>query len=302
VTVSLLTALLLSAPLFQPGAAETERFKAYFTKGEQLYQAGEYGAAIWNFRRADEIRVTPEVAYDLAKCHEKVNDVAFTVLYYRLYLRRAPGASDALDVAEKVGNALAQAEAEGRGFLEVEAPGAKSLTIQGHTYPETPIALFLAPGDVELSGIFGEGTRKMVAQLRTGKASVVFFEPNPAPLLEADGAPAAAVDVAAARALEPKGPGPSKLRISSYVVAGAGLAAIAVGSVLGVMARGEASRVETDKSLTYAQATEVAGSASSKGLAANLLWGVGGAALAGGVVMFVVSMPEPGMKEQRSTP
>src|SRR5439155_1140374 len=55
-----------------PGNAEQERFEGFFTKGEQLYGQGEYGAAIWNFREADSIRLTPEVAFDLAKCHEKI--------------------------------------------------------------------------------------------------------------------------------------------------------------------------------------------------------------------------------------
>src|SRR4051812_12579990 len=90
---SLVTALLLSLTLgadalYMPGAEEKERFKAYFTQGEKLYAQGEYGAAIWNFRRADRLLATPEVIYDLAKCYEKLNDVAFATYYYRLYLKR----------------------------------------------------------------------------------------------------------------------------------------------------------------------------------------------------------------------
>ena len=152
---ALLAFVLLQAPLAAPGGpAEQERFKAYFTKGESLYGAGEYGAAIWNFRKADTIRLTPEVVYDLAKCHEKLGDVAFTTYYFRQYLKRAPNASDALSVAERVGVVLAQAEAEGRGLLEVVAPGAEQITIGTRTFTEAPAVLFLPPGEFEVSASF----------------------------------------------------------------------------------------------------------------------------------------------------
>ena len=123
-----------------PGAAEQERFKVYFTQGETLYQQGDYGAAIWNFRQADSIRITPEVAFDLAKCHEKLNDVAFATFWYRQYLKRAPNATDALDVAERVGNVLARAEGEGRGLLEVTSPGATDLTVNKASFAEGHLA------------------------------------------------------------------------------------------------------------------------------------------------------------------
>ena len=41
---------------------------------------------------ADRQLATPEVIYDLAKCHEKLGDVAFATYYYRLYLKRSPAA------------------------------------------------------------------------------------------------------------------------------------------------------------------------------------------------------------------
>ena len=53
-----------------------------------------------------------------------------------------------------------------------------------------------------------------------------------------------------------------------------------------------------DKSLTVAQAQQAADASNGKALGANLLFGVGGAAVAGGALMFVFSMPEPGMKAQ----
>ena len=276
-----------------PGPAEKEAFKALFTQGEKLYSQGEYGAAIWNFRRADRLLATPEVIYDLAKCHEKLGDTAFATYYYRLYLKRAPSASDALDVAEKVGTALATAEGNGRGFLELDVPGGEKIRIGNQEFPEGPIALFLPPGDYEVTGTFPGGTKRTVAQLRTGKVTSVFFEPLSPPLLAAtEGAPDEAVSVAK----RPSGGGPSGLRVTSYLVAGLGLVAVGEGTALGVLANGEANQLKTDKTLTYTQASALANAANTKGLTANVLWGAGGALVAGGVVMFIVSMPEPGMQ------
>jgi hypothetical protein len=290
---ALLLLVVAADPVWMPGVAEKERFKAYFTQGEKLYSQGEYGAAIWNFRRADRQLATPEVIYDLAKCHEKLGDTAFATYYYRLYLKRSPSATDALDVAERVGTALSAAEANGRGLLEIEVTGGEKIKVGNYEFPEGPIAIFLPPGDFEVTGVFPEGTKRVVAQLRTGKTTSLVFEPMSPPMVDAkQGAPADAVSVRKNAA----GGGPSAMRVTSFAVAGLGVAALAVGTVMGVLASGEASQLRTDKSLNYTQAQSLANAANSKGLMANVLWGVGGAAVAGGVVMFIVSIPEPGMK------
>lgn len=296
VTGLLLSLILSASDVYLPGAVEKERFKAYFSQGERLYAQGEYGAAIWNFRRADRQLATPEVIYDLAKCHEKLGDVAYATYYYRLYLKRAPNASDALDVAERVGTALSKAEVDGRGFLEVEVYGAEKLVVANQRYPEGPVALFLPPGDYEVSGNFPGGTRKTVAQLRTGKTTNLVFEPVAPPMVDAvQGAPEGALDLADYTPNKHSG-----LRVGSYVTAGLGVAALAVATVVGVMAAGESSQLQncgSPCSLTPSSQQALANSANLKGLTANILFGVGGAAVAGGVVMFVVSMPEPGMKQ-----
>ena len=275
-----------------PGAVEKERFKAYFTQGEKLYLQGEYGAAIWNFRKADRQLATPEVIYDLAKCHEKLGDLAFATYYYRLYLKRSPSASDALDVAEKVGTALSKAEADGRGFLEVEVYAVDQILVSNQRYPEGPVALFLPPGDYDVTGEFPGGSRKMLAQLRTGKTTNLVFEPVAPPMVDAvQGAPDAAI------AVSPKGPNQHRgLRATSYVTAGLGVAALGVAEVFAVMNLGQVSQLTTDRSLTPSRATALAASANQTGLTAHILCGAGGALVAGGVVMWIVSIPEPGMK------
>ncbi len=292
VAALLAAAVLANTPTLGPSEADLERFKALFTQGEKLYGQGEYGAAIWSFKQAEAIRVTPEVAFDLAKCFEKLNDAAYTTYYYRLYLRRAPQAADALEVAEKIGSALAAGEAEGRGFLEVEGFGAKDVRLNGNVYPELPVAAFLPPGDYEVTATFPSGVQKRLVQVKTGKTTTVHLEPLPPPLVH----PGEAVP-AWASTDGPAKSGRDKARTASMVVLGASAAALAAGTVLGALAASDAGRLRSDRqNLTVGDAQRLADSANGRGAAANLLWLAGGVGAIGGGVLFAFTLPEPGQK------
>jgi hypothetical protein len=267
-----------------PGAAEQERFKAYFTQGEQLYGQGEYGAAIWNFRQADRIRVTPEVAFDLAKCHEKLNDVAFATFYYRQYLKRAPNANDALDVAERVGTVLAKAEAEGRGLLEVMSPGAVDVAINKSSFAEAPVAVFLAPGEYEVTATFPSGVKKMVAQIRTGKTTPISFEPMPPPLLDAAGS-AVSVSASVSKPL-------NTVRLVSIPLMVIGAVGVGVGIPFMLMSQSEASRCCSkmpDTTLNVSQRMQLAQDANSHATIGNLGTFVGLGVLAVGAVLLILT-------------
>jgi hypothetical protein len=269
-----------------PGAEEQERFKTFFTRGEQLYAQGEYGAAIWNFRQADSIRVTPEVAFDLAKCHEKLGDLAFSTFYYRQYLKRAPNANDALDVAERVGTVLARAEGEGRGLLELLSPGAVDLTINNARFAEAPVAMFLPPGEYEVSARFPSGVKKMVTQIRTGKTTPVAFEPMPPPLLDAS---SGADVVITARPGKPT----NKVRIIGIAAAIVGVIGIGVGVPFGILNQSAAQRccsMMPDPMTTIQQRNDLAKQANGYGLVANvgIFGGIGLVAV--GVTLIVLSI------------
>jgi len=290
--LTVLVCAVLSAPM--PGDAETAAFKAAFERGEELYQQGEYGAAIYHFKQADRMRATPEVAYDLAKAHEKLEDTAFTLYYYRLYMRRAPNAPDTLEVAERVGEALARAEADGRGFLELDAPRASDLHLGDAEFPEGPVAMLLPPGEYQVKASFPAGEKTMQVQIRTGKTASILFEPVRPPLISVEAA--LSPEMIAKGLTAPPSAGPSGLRVGSYVTAGVGVAALVVGALMGGMSASDAER-SRDLSLTVGEAQTLADSANGKAVGANILMGAGGAAVAGGAVMFVFSMPEPGMKQ-----
>ena len=139
---------------------------------------------------------------------------------------------------------------------------------------------------------FPSGIKKMQVQIRTGKTTSISFEPVTPPMVPLENALSAE---SVASGVDGISTGPSKLRVGSYVVFGVGVAAVVAGIALGVSSAADAASAK-NKGQPISQAQAYANSANAKAIGANLLYGLGGAAVAGGVLMFVFSMPEPGMK------
>jgi hypothetical protein len=300
--------MVLAVPM--PGEAEGARFQPFFEAGEALYSRGEFGAAIALFIEADRARVTPEVAFDVARCFEKLGDRAFTVLYDRLYLARSRDTADPADVADvfrRVERAVAREEEEGLGYLEVFAPRATTLKVRGRQVPRPPLALFLPPGDYVVEGVFPSGPKSLRVAVRLGRPTSVVFEPLPPPLLSADlAAPPQAVaipgvaipGVAIPDAVVPAGPptsGPPGLRVASYVVVALGVAALAAGATFGVLSTGDAA-LARDKALTVREAMTAAEAANGRGTVANVLFGAGAGVTLLGAALFGFSFLSPGPK------
>ncbi len=78
------------------------------------------------------------------------------------------------------------------------------------------------------------------------------------------------------------------LRWAPWVLAGAGVAAVAVGAALGVSARSQEAAWRAEPAVGRARALRE--TAASSALAANVLFGVGGAAVVGGGAWFVIQL------------
>jgi hypothetical protein len=296
---ALLASVAVVTALPMPGEAETKRFNDSFERAEALYSKGEYGAAIALFREADRMKVTPEVAFDLARSFEKLGDVEFTALYDRLYLQRAPDASDTREIATRLERTLSREEDDGRSLLEVFSPGALNLTVAGRHFPTPPAAMFLPPGEYVVEGQFGSGTKRQLVQVKLGQVTNVWFEPVRPPLVEASSSAAsAALEVEQPATTPPAGP--SGTRIASFIAMGLGAAALGTGLVVGALASADASRA-ADRALTVREAREAASSSNGKATVANVLFIAGGVAAATGGALFVISMPDPGVKTDEAT-
>jgi len=295
---ALLASLAVVTALPMPGDAETKRFNDSFERAEALYSKGEYGAAIALFRDADRMKVTPEVAFDLARCFEKLGDIEFTTLYDRLSLERSPDASDAREIAARIERTLSREEDDGRSLLEVFSPGALSLTISGHHFPAPPAALFLPPGEYVVEGEFSSGVKRQTVQVKLGQVTHIWFEPVRPPLVAANvSAEPTAVDVV--KSATPVA-GPSGTRIAAFIAMGLGAAALGTGLVMGALASSDASRA-ADRALTVREAREAASSSNDKATVANVLFIAGGVVAATGGALFVISIPDPGVKADEAT-
>ena len=136
----------------------------------------------------------------------------------------------------------------------------------------------------------------MSVQIRTGKTTSVSFEPLAPPMVPLENA-LSAEQIAKGADSAGHRPFSSPLLIGSVVVLGVGLAAAIAGVALGVSSAGDAASAK-NRMQSIAQAQAFANSANSKAVGANILYGVGGAAVVGGGVMlfFSLPLPEPGMK------
>jgi tetratricopeptide (TPR) repeat protein len=277
-----------------PGEAEGEAgYADFFARAEAMAAQNEDAAAIALYREAERFKGTPDSAKRLGKAYDKVGDPASATLYYRLALARAPEASDAPSLAQIVGTHLGKAGSEGKGLVEVFAPRASKISIQGREYPGAPVALFTAPGEYEVEAVFPSGKKTTRLRVKSGQVASLNFEPVQPPLLSTE---QALPEGAVAKGLtSDEGPPANVLRIVSIIAMGVGVAAGGTGVYFGLGSANDAAQAR-NTALSRQQRQQFANEANAKAVPANALMIGGAAALVAGGVMFLVSLPEPGKK------
>jgi len=94
----------LVAMLWSVGAlAQTsDRARELFNRGKEFYDQGQYEEAIGAFTAAGEIRPSPILDYNIARCHEKLGNSGEAVAAYERYLKATPGAANREEVERRV--------------------------------------------------------------------------------------------------------------------------------------------------------------------------------------------------------
>jgi tetratricopeptide (TPR) repeat protein len=297
-----LIALTLSASVSSEASASAtkrETFKQAFTTAEQRYLAKDFSGAIRAFREADALIPTPEVAFDLAQCHDKLGNLGEAISWYRRYLRRAPDSRDGLEVAERLSALLRWMESKGLGLLEIEAEGEATVSMAGEPSQPLPVAFLLPKGDHEVNLRFATGTVLRGGTISVGKATLIKVQAPPpgfgrlAPETVAANAPSSSASPALSLKSSPRTPTPT-LRKAGYWVLAASAAALATGAVLGALSNFDAARLRDEhQHLSYADATAIARGAGAKGRAANILLGAGAAGALTGTGLIAFSFGEP---------
>lgn len=163
-----LVVLAAAAPRTDPAQAE-QHSQAYLARGEKLLRDGDFENALWNFQQANTRYPSAAGAIGAAECYEHLGEKAYSVYYYRAYLRRSPGAADGLEIAERISAALFGELQNGRGFLEVESAVPGKATIDGRPVGTLPVAAFLPLGEHEVVVEFPGGSQRRVVSLKKGK-------------------------------------------------------------------------------------------------------------------------------------
>lgn len=73
----------------QPRPDREETARTRFAEGQAAYQAGDFPRAAEAFLAAYRAVASPEIAFNIAKVHERMGDLDVAIRYYELYLRRA---------------------------------------------------------------------------------------------------------------------------------------------------------------------------------------------------------------------
>lgn len=79
-----------------------EAAKAYFISGSEKFRAGLYRDAIDEFQKAYALVRSPEILYNIGKCHEALKNDDEAIYHYEMYLRFYPTAEDSEDVRHRI--------------------------------------------------------------------------------------------------------------------------------------------------------------------------------------------------------
>ncbi len=277
------------APTANPSADPATAARAAYRRGADLYKAGKYREAISAFEAADRLKPSPALQFNIGQAHEKLGDHAAALAAFARYLRLDPAAPNREAVERTVKALEGRLAATGRQMLHVttEPPGA-DLSVDGAAAGTSPLDAAYPPGPHAVSAAApGRRTAAREVLLPADRSLAVNLvlepgmDPGAAPALAAK-PPAAPLD--ATRPDPAPEPVERKNWLGPIIAGGVGVVAAGAGIVMGLQAKSAQDALlagGNDRS----QADALQSKATSSATAANVLYGVAGAAvLTGGVL------------------
>ena len=280
------------------GEAKTVEAKAHFKQGTQLYKQARYKDAIAEFETAYQLKPHGVLRFNIAQCFEKLGDIPQALRSYHQYLREVPDAEDKATVQAAMANLEKRLAEKGLQQLLVfsEPPGAE-LKIDGKVVGKAPWSGELALGkhqvQLSLKGFDPVSREVVLASDRSFEVDVTLqagasgstaavAPPPPPPVLppEAVGGQSAPLPPAGAKQTAEEKP-----RLWTWVVAGVAGAALVSAIGCGAAAKSSSNQLLGSQH-AKGQAQDLHDRAKAEQTAANVLYGVGGAAGVAGVVLF----------------
>jgi tetratricopeptide (TPR) repeat protein len=171
--------------------------RSHFEAGSRHYEAREFREAIREFELSAALVPSADLAYNIARCHEQIDEFEAAIEYYRIYLREKIDPPDKAEVDQKIVWLTEQIDARrlagrtrsqaGLLRLAVTPPGA-AITIDGRPAGTSPIpeALTVPPGRHRLF-VTAPGRQNFVAvvEVRAGDTTQAVADLPPATVHEA---------------------------------------------------------------------------------------------------------------------
>jgi tetratricopeptide (TPR) repeat protein len=235
--------------------AERDSARDHYVKGTRAYELGLYEEAIAEYTAAYKLKDDPALLFNIGQAHRLAGHPAEALRLYKTYLAKVPDAPNRADVEAKMTDLARQLEQQKQAAA---TPAPVPAPAPATSAPET-----------------GAGTGAPSAE-----ASPPVAPANAAPALTPT-----TTTVAEATSAETGGQG---MRLAGIATAAAGLALVGTGIVFGVLARQAADDLsELDRNRgVFDPAKEEAGERNQ--LLAGILIGTGAAAVATGVVLYVL--------------
>lgn len=295
-------------------------------RGVRAFAQGRYAEAIDLFRKADALKPSAAIAYNVARAYARLGDAAGALAAYREYLRRAPDTKDAVEVGRQIRRFEKRLAARGVQQLTVlSQPLAATVLIDGKPVGVTPYTDELNPGphtlELRMRGFVStirgfelptDAAQEIEIALRAEEAGPPAATPEPttpAPQ-ERESSPPPQIMPAMQYAREPQPDAPraeerlvlrrsgesdetiGTASVLGWVAAGTGVAAL--GGALGfeLLRRAEESRARN--AATQIEFAERLDTMETQQTAARVLAGVGGGLSAIGVLLLIAGAHEGG--------
>ena len=155
---------------------DDERAKAHFLAGQSYYEQASYTDALREFNEAYRISKRPALLYNIARCHEALEQYADAVKMLEAYLDQDPQTSDRAAVETRIGN-LKEREAAQEKAQKAATETAKPppTTATATTSPPAPPPAPAQRKRVATWIVGGIGLGALAAALGTGVASQLAY-------------------------------------------------------------------------------------------------------------------------------
>jgi len=273
-------AVVMAGLLLSTLPGDVEQARADFERGAALYREGDFRAALAAFEAAQARAPAPQALFNIARCQERLGQLAEAVNSYEAYLVAAPTAPDRDAVSARIEELRARLPLEASLRVSVEPPSA--VAVDGQEAGLSPVSLQLKPGTHTVRAT-QDGYQPQDRQVDLGPGARVQLELSLVPLAVVGGqerAPEAAVHDAVAPL--PKPPG----RRWTYVAAGLSVACLAAGIGFGISANKAQGTLKDGTPRSQEAVQQVYDTANARSAAANGFYVAAGITGATAIALF----------------